>query len=316
MAHSIGLHVEPSSPGKDALQAPDRENRRRTWYSLYVLDRLLALQLGRPMAIHEEDCKVDLPLLCDQLAFRSKLDEPVNQVQQPPMMDYFLNVIRFSHILGLAIQKLYRPSQVDLLPDQMLNTASLLDQRLTNWSENLPRHLRFDLGHTFERSIAFKRQRNMLAVKFHHLRALLYRPFLCLPLLQMNNKPFMDLLIRDQERISHAEWICISEAQSTAHLLHHVLDERSLVHDFPWWQMISCLICASSILFVAEAFYRSNNLLEGQTSAHSLREDAETCLKVFEALSVNSGAARKAADMLGGLSRLHLSASTCAMHFY
>lgn len=146
----------------------------------------------------------------------------------------------------------------------------------------------------------------MLAVKFHHLRALIHRPFLCLPLLQMNNQPFMDLLLLDKERISEAEWNCVHEAQQTAHLLHNVVDEHSLIHDFPWWQMISCLICASSILFVAECFYNNNNL-DRRTSAESLREDAETCLKVFEALSVNSAAAQKAADMLEGLSRMRRS---------
>jgi hypothetical protein len=29
----------------------------------------------------------------------------------------------------------------------------------------------------------------MLAVKFHHLRALIHRSFLCLPLLQVKNRP-------------------------------------------------------------------------------------------------------------------------------
>jgi hypothetical protein len=144
----------------------------------------------------------------------------------------------------------------------------------------------------------------MLAVKFHHLRALIHRSFLCLPLLQVKNKPFMDLLLQEKPRIAQAEWICISEAQKTAHLLHNVVDERSLVHDFPWWQMISCLICASSILFVAETFSATNDLVERQTSAQSLREDAEMCLKVFEALSVNSAAARKAVGILKGLSQL------------
>jgi hypothetical protein len=144
----------------------------------------------------------------------------------------------------------------------------------------------------------------MLAVKYHHLRALIHRPFLCLPLLQMHNQPFMDLLFRDKERISEAERICINEAQQTAHLLHHVSDEQSLVQDFPWWQMISCLICASSILFVAERFCRDNQVRLGTSSAQSLREDAETCLNVFEALSVNSAAAKKAADILGSLSRM------------
>ena len=123
----------------------------------------------------------------------------------------------------------------------------------------------------------------------------------------MNNQSFMSLLLRDKERIAEAEWICVHEAQETAHLLHNVVDERSLVHDFPWWQMISCLICASSILFVAECFHNNSTNMGGKASAQRLREDAETCLKVFEALSVNSTAAQKAADMLGGLSRMRRS---------
>ncbi|GLA56204.1 hypothetical protein AnigIFM63604_005664, partial [Aspergillus niger] len=184
----------------------------------------------------------------------------------------------------------------------MLHSAATLDQRLSEWKVDLPRHLRFDLGHTFERSVFFKRQRNMLAVKFHHLRALMHRPFLCLPFLHMNDISFIDLLLQYKERISEAEYICIYEAQQTAHLLHNVVDERSLVHDFPWWQMISCLICACSILFVSEAFYNENILLHGRASKQSLREDAESCLKVFEALSGNSIAAQKAADMLAALS--------------
>jgi hypothetical protein len=142
----------------------------------------------------------------------------------------------------------------------------------------------------------------MLAVKFHHLRALIHRPFLCLPMLQRNNEAFMSLFQRDSLKIKESERICVSEAQNTAHLLHNVVDEKSLVHDFPWWQMISCLICASSILFVAETF-RGDTAGSGEDS-QLLREDAETCLKVFEALSGKSAAARKAVDMLQGLTRL------------
>lgn len=142
----------------------------------------------------------------------------------------------------------------------------------------------------------------MLAVKFHHLRALIHRTFLCLPLLQRNNKPFMDLLQQDSARIKRAEKICISEAQQTARLLHNVSDEGSLVHDFPWWQMIPCLICASSILFIAESF--SENDCADCDAHGTLREDAEICLTVFEALSSNSDAAKKAMKMLQGLTRL------------
>lgn len=160
MGQSIGLHVDSSCSGSKSIS--DSENCRRTWYSMYVLDRLLALQLGRPMAIHETDFKVELPSDHGQLAFGVQTEGAlVEDDSSPPrgsMMDYFLQVIRFSRIVGLVICELYRPSQVDLSPDQMLNNASLLDQRLSRWKADLPRHMRFDLGHTFEKSMSFKRQ--------------------------------------------------------------------------------------------------------------------------------------------------------------
>jgi len=132
---------------------------RRTWYSLYVLDRLLALQLGRPVAIHEDDYCVDLPSeatetapIFDQEAHSSQLWD------SPSSLDYFASVIRFSRILGQVIKDLYRPSQVTVDPDKMLSNTTALDERLMEWKLSLPRHLRFDLGHTFEKSIIFRRQ--------------------------------------------------------------------------------------------------------------------------------------------------------------
>jgi len=134
----------------------ERETIRRTWYSLYVLDRLLALQLGRPVAIHEDEYYVDLP---------SKSEEsPYGEPNKPSpdktssSIDYFVSVIKFSKILGQVISDLYRPSQVAIEPDQMLLSTTTLDEKLIKWKLGLPRHLRFDLGHTFEKSMIFKRQ--------------------------------------------------------------------------------------------------------------------------------------------------------------
>src|SRR5215471_8910537 len=52
-----------------------------------------------------------------------------------------------------------------------------------------------------------------------------------------------------------------------------------LLHYFPWWQMISCLVCASSILLVASVFI-GEDPPNGRLDATALNEDAETCLKV------------------------------------
>jgi hypothetical protein len=132
----------------------------------------------------------------------------------------------------------------------------------------------------------------MLAIKFHHLRCLVHRPFL-------------GLLSLQRSKIHSALLICVSEARKIVHLLHDVFDERSLLYDFPWWQMIPCLVCAGSVLLSA-----SNQILKGHSieaeelQAETLHEDADTCLKVFDSLSANFNAARQAMNMMKDLRNL------------
>lgn len=62
--------------------------------------------------------------------------------------------------------------------------------------------------------------------------------------------------------------------------------------------MISCLICASSILVVAGMFAQRG---EDDVDVAALNNDAETCMRVFEALSAQSEGARIARDMMSRL---------------
>jgi hypothetical protein len=133
------------------LGAVEQETMRRTWYTLYVLDRLLALQLGRPVAIHEEDYCVNLPSEAGEAApiFEEEI-HPFRPEDKQASLNYFVSVIRFSRILGQVIKDLYRPSQVTVDPDRMLLSTTALDRRLMDWKLGLPRHFRVDLGLTFD----------------------------------------------------------------------------------------------------------------------------------------------------------------------
>jgi hypothetical protein len=132
---------------------------RRTWYCLYALDHLLALQLGRPAAIREEEFHVGLPHEVDESYFDIENDRvnapPPNELSQT---SYIIEVARFSTVLGRVMARLYRPAQTELSPDELLSTIAQLDHDLLAWKGNLLRHLRFDLGHTFEKNAIFKRQ--------------------------------------------------------------------------------------------------------------------------------------------------------------
>ena len=301
IAQTIGLHIERGHmQNHSSMSEVAMELQRRTWHSLYALDRLLSIQLGRPSAIRNQDCTVRLPSRLDDAEFDTANDTiPQPQDDEPKPGDYFIAVIKLSAILRHVERDVYPPTTIDYA-DGMLQRTDRLDAELLRWKSQLPRWLRFDRGHTFERSAVLKRQRNMLAIKFHHLRTLIHRPYLCLPWLRRNDNNIKLLLDSNAHRVVYFERICVQEAQATAHLLHDVTDKKSLVEDFPWWQMISCLICASSVLLVMRAFMPAAGPAE-DVQREILEEDANTCLKVFDALSLNSDGARRARDMLQNL---------------
>jgi hypothetical protein len=163
MAQSMGLHVEPR--GSRDRSPLETEKRRRVWYSIYVLDRLLSLQLGRPPAINDDDCDVSLP----SRAADSDIDwsggsassgqaKVLPDVERGPSAgDYFLAVIAFSRIVGRVLREVYGPGHDQITAEDMDVTREL-DKRLVAWKLGLPRRLRFDLGHAFDPCVVYKRQ--------------------------------------------------------------------------------------------------------------------------------------------------------------
>jgi hypothetical protein len=74
LGQDLGLHVgicpipslhsltqEQRSPEKLRLPEMDRQRRRSVWFCLYILDRSLAMSLGRPLAINDLDCDIEIP---------------------------------------------------------------------------------------------------------------------------------------------------------------------------------------------------------------------------------------------------------------
>lgn len=56
VAQDLGLYTELGP-----WQFLEGEMRRRTWWAIYIMDRTLAVELGRPMMIDDYDCDVSLP---------------------------------------------------------------------------------------------------------------------------------------------------------------------------------------------------------------------------------------------------------------
>lgn len=135
----------------------------------------------------------------------------------------------------------------------------------------------------------------MLAIKFHHIRTLIHRPYLCYPHLKGHN---IQALLPDQHaQIREYGNTCVQEAKAIAHLMYNVSDTSDIVLNYPWWQMVSCLVCAGSVLVLADTFAKYEP--QGDVSAASgLSEDIETLVHVLHALSGNSNGAKLACSMM------------------
>ena len=85
------------------------------------------------------------------------------------------------------------------------------------------------------------------------------------------------------------------EARETVQMLDGVMNKRGLLWEFPWWQMISCLMCAQSVIMITRIVYPQ------YVDSAGLQADTETCYGVLEALRPHSAAADRCLKMIDAM---------------
>ncbi|KAI8180641.1 Proline utilization trans-activator [Colletotrichum sp. SAR 10_86] len=144
MAISLGLHHEVGySPTPTTLQSQDanpesidhdtREHRRRVWWSVYSLDRILSVKSGNPITIQDEDIGVDLP---------SRLSREAEYCPAVVLRHY----TELSRILGEIHNTIYRRTSKTAPKSGQRLMASVqgIILGLSKWNQDLPDDLRFD----------------------------------------------------------------------------------------------------------------------------------------------------------------------------
>ncbi len=141
MAISLGLHHEVEGmsatsslvPQAAMMEDATKEHRRRTWWSVYSLDRILSVKSGNPITIQDEDIGVRLP---------SRLPSEPEYCPAIVLRQY----TKLSRILGEIHKKIYhRTNRAETKSGKTLMASVqriLID--LSNWDSELPYGLRFD----------------------------------------------------------------------------------------------------------------------------------------------------------------------------
>jgi hypothetical protein len=154
--------ISASAPGNArAVQLLRQQIACRIWWSIFSLDRVVSICLGRPMAVNEEDCACELPLDLEDDPLQQWCHEqgqiqaqqaeqgrhPLPPAPPPPeipasTLTGFLAFAKLSHIAG-RIQQLGSARRFAASSRRYRERVAKLDTALRRWLENLPDAIRF-----------------------------------------------------------------------------------------------------------------------------------------------------------------------------
>jgi proline utilization trans-activator len=129
MAISLGLHQEVSDSSLDNIA---REHRRRVWWSVYSMDRILCVKSGNPITIADEDIGISLPSKLPEIDFDSLSAAVLSHYTQ------------LSRILGKIMEGIYRKGHKT--GSSLLASVQSIMSDLSNWVRALPDELRFNFN--------------------------------------------------------------------------------------------------------------------------------------------------------------------------
>ncbi|OJJ71064.1 hypothetical protein ASPBRDRAFT_196597 [Aspergillus brasiliensis CBS 101740] len=307
-AHILGLHLEP----RENLPRPQRELRKRIWWTLYTIESKTCMKLGRPCSLHDMTTTCQLPADDHELARLS-----VSNIAAYGDKVTWLTYSRLVTALVLAAQTVYLgfyEKRAELLGANDakslytdLSSLEALAEFLTSqmdsireWLRNVPDGMktkRKDGGEPFstDRSVLdleryaplwLQRQRLLLELLYHNLCMNMYRPFICFPsttATRVNSTP-----VAEGHAVS-----CVNHAIAITHLLRQILPATDFLkgwYEAFQWQWNSTLSMVGFILAYPSSL-----------STATARAAIDSAITVFEEFGHNFAVAGSAANVTRGL---------------
>ncbi|RFU74881.1 c6 transcription factor [Trichoderma arundinaceum] len=254
-ALALGLHSEQSERGLDPIQ---QEIRRRTWLTIYCLDKLLSVAFGRPPSIPDEYIVVRLP---SPWIFTT--DMPSHQRDNADISTEFLNAtVRLYQIVGRSVSTQYGMNlgltDQDTDESTAIQAASAMRQELRRWASGLPPHLSLcEAGsESLLKRTDSNRLRVILTLRYHFASILIHRPLLCATLRYLTVKEASvgsGLPYRIQLAMAEAHE-CIRSAEKTIEIVHRVLSvQKAGYSNLGVWFFTMFYVFNSSLVIIGRS---------------------------------------------------------------
>jgi hypothetical protein len=152
VAQDLCFMMEPDS----TMSYADQEERRRVFWSIYILDKLCSCSRARPASIDDAHCRVQLP--CDEITFRN------GAWKKMPTLDQLLS-LRDSVIghLGSLTLVVLTASILGRCAQHCIHESNRSDSRLPPWDSKsdfatiytalLQLETQFDMGRSISESL-------------------------------------------------------------------------------------------------------------------------------------------------------------------
>ncbi|KAI0829489.1 fungal-specific transcription factor domain-containing protein [Trametes gibbosa] len=274
-AQDIGLHRTPK--WLTTLTLIEKETRRKIWWGVYTLDRMLALALGRPLAIEDADCDVEIPAPCDD----EMLPQYFQGAEMPgvSLMKGFVELIELYQIAGRVLREVYALDKTkdNLEMDKRMElhrSVETLDRRLTRWCEDLPA--------VFKSNPTTEKQVSMAAVLCSHYYSILTT-------LHRNFLPVR----REQPVAPRSTAKAVSTARACVRLAPSIKNVVPPSHHFAFF--IQNLF-SSAVIILLYAMHTTESM-----ASQAALDEARSCLAVLESWEGFWPGARKCKELLEDL---------------
>ncbi|KAL4875791.1 major facilitator superfamily domain-containing protein [Aspergillus karnatakaensis] len=157
VAQDLGLHVSSlrgASGNHNSAAYIEAQVARCTWWSVFTLDCLMSICLGRPMAADEADSCCDLPFnVSNEDLEQFGLPEDPHSHTIPSPMTGFLAFTRLCRIAA-RVHRFYSSNRIrsrETLADNWASFLPTLDvfvRELDDWLQELPNDIRFSANST------------------------------------------------------------------------------------------------------------------------------------------------------------------------
>ncbi|KAL2858466.1 fungal-specific transcription factor domain-containing protein [Aspergillus pseudoustus] len=136
LALGMGLHT---SSTYDNLPVDVQETYKRVFFSIYMMDRVVSVALGRPFALNDDDIDVTPFAPADEETINPTSIPPTNPLH-PPIMSVPLHILSLRRIASKISHTLYRARKNTPVPTESERREIIhsLHEELVTWRRTMP----------------------------------------------------------------------------------------------------------------------------------------------------------------------------------